>query len=109
MFQVSQGTSKAGSVSPLLTRSSSSPPPSAAGQALAGTYNRGCEAREALAMQWQGPVSRIYANLAVRTDPLPAPSPPPSSAGSGADLEDSRTTALPPTPPSAMKIRFVNS
>ena len=39
MFQVSQGTSKAGSISPPPTRSSSSPPPSAAGQALGGTYN----------------------------------------------------------------------
>lgn len=52
--------------------------------------------------------SAVYANLAVRTDPLPAPPPPPSSAGSGADPGDFRTTALPPTPPSAssaMKIR----
>ena len=100
MFQVSQGTSKAGSISPPPTRSSPSLPPSAAGQALGGTYNRGFEAREALAMQWQGSVSRIC-QPGSEIGPLPAPPPPPSSAGPGADLGDSRTTALPPTPPSA--------
>ena len=94
MFQVSQGTSKAGSISPPPTRSSSSPPPSLLLVRLLGAPTTG-GVRPGKLLKCNGSAQlAVYGNLAVRTDPLPAPPPPPSSAVSGPDLGDSRRSGL---------------